>query len=111
VRFRALQQFFSWLVNEEEIEVSPMAKLRPPRIPEQLTPVLDDAAIRALLKACAGKDFRADEPRLRPPEGAAAARRHSANPRPDGARSGSTFTRSETVVLGRSAFNHRAGSR
>ena len=59
VRFRALQQFFAWLVDEEEIEraTSPMARLRPPKIPEQLTPVLDDAAIRALLKACAGKEF------------------------------------------------------
>jgi site-specific recombinase XerD len=59
VRFRALQQFFAWLVDEEEIAVSPMAKLRPPKIPEQLTPVVGDAAIRALLKACAGKEFRA----------------------------------------------------
>jgi site-specific recombinase XerD len=59
VRFRALQQFFAWLVDEEEIAVSPMAKLRPPKIPEQLTPVLDDAGIRALLKVCLGKDFRA----------------------------------------------------
>jgi len=58
VRFRALQQFFAWLVDEEEIVASPMAKLRPPKIPEQLTPGLDDAAIRALLKACAGKEFR-----------------------------------------------------
>jgi integrase len=57
VRFRALQQFFMWLLDEEEITVSPMSKLRPPKIPEQLTPVLDDAAIRSLLKACAGKDF------------------------------------------------------
>jgi site-specific recombinase XerD len=57
VRFRALQQFFNWLVDEEEIAVSPMAKLRPPKIPEQLTPVLDDAAIKALLKVCAGKGF------------------------------------------------------
>jgi site-specific recombinase XerD len=57
VRFRALQQFFAWLVDEEEIPKSPMAKLRPPKLPEQLTPVLDEAAIRALLKACPGKDF------------------------------------------------------
>jgi len=57
VRFRALQQFFSWLVDEEEIPTSPMAKLRPPKLPEQLTPVLDEASIRALLKVCAGKDF------------------------------------------------------
>ena len=57
VRFRALQQFFSWLVDEEEIPVSPMARLRAPKLPEQLTPVLDEASIRALLKVCAGKDF------------------------------------------------------
>jgi site-specific recombinase XerD len=49
VRFRALQQFFTWLVNEEEINVSPMAKLRPPKIPEQLTPVLDEVAIKVNL--------------------------------------------------------------
>jgi integrase/recombinase XerC len=59
VRFRALQQFFAWLVDEEEIAVSPMAKLLPPKLPEQLTPVVGDAAIRALLEACAGKEFRA----------------------------------------------------
>ena len=35
-----------------------MAKLRPPMIPEQPTPVVDDAALRALLEACAGKEFR-----------------------------------------------------
>jgi integrase/recombinase XerC len=57
VRFRALQQFFTWLVDEEEVAVSPMGKLRPPKVPEQLTPILDDSSIRALLKACAGKDF------------------------------------------------------
>jgi len=57
VRFRALQQFVSWLVDEEEISKSPMAKLRPPKLPEQLTPVLDETSIRALLKVCAGKDF------------------------------------------------------
>jgi site-specific recombinase XerD len=34
-----------------------MARLRPPKIPAQLTPVLDDAAIQSLIKACAGKDF------------------------------------------------------
>ena len=38
VRFRALQQFFARLVDEEEIATSPMTKLRPPKIPEQLTP-------------------------------------------------------------------------
>lgn len=58
-RFRALQQFFTWLVEEEEIETSPMAKMRPPIVPEQPVPVLPDDALKALLKACDGKDFTA----------------------------------------------------
>jgi integrase/recombinase XerC len=56
-RYRALQQFFAWLVEEEEIETSPMARMRPPIVPEQPVQVLDDEALRALLKACEGKDF------------------------------------------------------
>lgn len=33
VRFRALQQLFGWLVDEEEIDVSPMAEMRKPVAP------------------------------------------------------------------------------
>jgi hypothetical protein len=36
-QYRALQQFFKWLVGEEEIP-DPMAGLRPPRVPDK--PVL-----------------------------------------------------------------------
>jgi site-specific recombinase XerD len=56
VRFRALQQFFGWCVDEEELAVNPMAKMRPPVVPERPVPVLSDKA-RALLKACAGSGF------------------------------------------------------
>ena len=31
-RFRSLQQFFKWLVEEGEIKESPMEKMRPPRV-------------------------------------------------------------------------------
>jgi integrase/recombinase XerC len=31
VRHRALQQWFAWLVDEEEIERSPMERMKPPR--------------------------------------------------------------------------------
>jgi site-specific recombinase XerD len=57
VRFRALQQFFGWLVDEEEIDVSPMAKMRKPVVPETPTQVLSVDEARALLKACTGRDF------------------------------------------------------
>ena len=33
-RYRDLRRFFSWLVDEEEIEESPMANMKPPRVPE-----------------------------------------------------------------------------
>ena len=58
-RFRALQQLFAWLADEEEISTSPMARMKPPIVPEQPVPILDDDALKALLKACDGKDFTA----------------------------------------------------
>lgn len=57
VRYRALQQFFGWCVAEEEIDVSPMAKMRPPLVPEQPTEVVPTADLKALFASCAGKDF------------------------------------------------------
>ncbi len=57
-RYRSLQQLFNWLDEEGEITRSPMAKMRPPKIPEKPVPVLADEDIRRLLASCAGKDFR-----------------------------------------------------
>jgi site-specific recombinase XerD len=57
-RYRSLQQLFKWLDDEGEIDCSPMAKMRPPIIPEQAVPVLSDDQVRGLLATCSGKDFR-----------------------------------------------------
>ena len=57
VRFRSLQQFFKWAVEDGEIENSPMERMKAPTIPDEPPPVLTDAELRALLKACEGKDF------------------------------------------------------
>jgi site-specific recombinase XerD len=56
-RYRALQQFFKWAVDEGDIPASPMVKMRPPHIPEEPPPVVSDADLVRLLKACDGKDF------------------------------------------------------
>src|SRR5262245_59106919 len=56
-RYRALQVFFRWLVDEGEIEASPMAAMRPPAVPEAPPRVLDDEQLRRLLKACEGREF------------------------------------------------------
>jgi site-specific recombinase XerD len=56
-RFRALQQFFRWLVEDGEITVSPMANMKPPKVPEPTTPVLSEDDLKALLATCRGTGF------------------------------------------------------
>jgi site-specific recombinase XerD len=56
-RYRALSRLFAYLVEEGEITDSPMAKMNPPKVPEDLVPVLSEDDIRALLKACDGKEY------------------------------------------------------
>src|SRR4051794_40595272 len=57
VVFRALQQFFGWLIREGEIDRSPMERMRPPAVPEQPVPVLTDDQLRAVLTTCDGRDL------------------------------------------------------
>lgn len=57
VVFRALQQFFGWLIREEEIERSPMDRMRVPAVPEQPVAVLTDDQLRAVLASCDGREF------------------------------------------------------
>lgn len=51
-RFRGLQSFFKWLEEEGEVKESPMAKMKPPRVPENPPPVLREEELRALLATC-----------------------------------------------------------
>lgn len=53
-RYRCLQQWFRWLVEEEEIAISPMAKVAPPRCPPDPPTVLTDAQLTAIVAACRG---------------------------------------------------------
>jgi site-specific recombinase XerD len=56
-RYRALQVFFRWLVDEDEIAASPMAKMKAPTVPETPPPVLTENQLTALLRAVEGRDF------------------------------------------------------
>lgn len=57
-RYRSLQQLFGWLVDEGEIQRSPMERMSPPRVPEDPIPVLPERDLKAVLKTCEGKrDF------------------------------------------------------
>jgi site-specific recombinase XerD len=51
-RYRALRTFFGWLVEEGEIRDSPMARMKPPRLPEDPPAVLREPDMRRLLEAC-----------------------------------------------------------
>jgi len=56
-RFRALNTFFRWLVEEEELQQNPMAKMHAPRVQLKPPPVLSLPDMRRLLRVCAGKGF------------------------------------------------------
>lgn len=55
--YRSLQQFFKWLVEDGEIQRSPMERMHPPSVPEQPVPVLTDDELGKLLAACKGGTF------------------------------------------------------
>ena len=66
-RHRSLYRFCQWAVEEEEINANPMAGISPPALKPKPVPVLTDAQLAALMKACSGKAFdnRRDEAMLR----------------------------------------------
>ena len=58
IEYRALAKFWRWAVDEDEVSVSPMLKMKPPVVPETPVPVIGEADFRKLLKTAEGKDFR-----------------------------------------------------
>jgi site-specific recombinase XerD len=57
LEFRALQQFWKWALEEEEIDRSPMERMKPPRVPDVPMPVVSGEDFKKLLAKTAGKDF------------------------------------------------------
>jgi site-specific recombinase XerC len=57
-KHKGLQQFFRWLMlDEQEISRSPMERVRQPKTPGKLIPVIRDDDTKKLLQACQGKAF------------------------------------------------------
>ncbi|MFE5163667.1 tyrosine-type recombinase/integrase [Streptomyces sp. NPDC056697] len=57
-KHKGLQQFFKWLMlDEEEIDRSPMERVRQPKTVKKLIPVMRDDDTRKVLAACKGKAF------------------------------------------------------
>lgn len=57
-RYRGLQAFFKWLVEEDVIPESPMGKMKPPKVPEEVMEFLSPEQQRTLLRSVeTGKTF------------------------------------------------------
>lgn len=57
VEFRALQQFWRWALEEEEIERSPMERMKAPKVPDSPVPVVSMADFKKLLRTAEGREF------------------------------------------------------
>jgi integrase/recombinase XerC len=57
-RYKVMRVLYRWLEEEEEL-LNPMARMKPPIIPERPIPIVPDDGLRRLLAACAGKGFEA----------------------------------------------------
>ena len=57
VRYRSLQQLWRYLLEEGDIDASPMAGMRPPTPEEQVVPVVPDDDMRRLITTCRGREF------------------------------------------------------
>ena len=57
VAYRSLQPFFKWALGENEIETSPMERMRPPIVPEEPPAVLRETELKAIFDACSGPSF------------------------------------------------------
>lgn len=56
-RYRSLAQLWNFLIEEEEIEISPMAKMKAPKVPEKPVPIVSENHLKRLLSACSGSEL------------------------------------------------------
>ena len=56
-KYKVLQQFYGYLLDEEEINRHPLERIRLPTTEEKLVPVVADDDMTSLLATCKGKGF------------------------------------------------------
>lgn len=57
-RYLALRRFSAWLDAEDELEHDPLIGSQPPKLDTTVSEPLSDESLRALIKACTGRDMR-----------------------------------------------------
>jgi site-specific recombinase XerD len=57
IAYRSIRPFWRWLLEEGEIERSPMERMHAPIVPVELPEILREEQMRALLKAAGGTGF------------------------------------------------------
>ena len=55
MRYRSIKVFYTWLVDEEEIDRSSLARIKAPAVPDKPVPVLGVEQVRGLLEVCKGR--------------------------------------------------------
>jgi site-specific recombinase XerD len=57
-RHLSLRRFSAWLVDEEELPRDELLGSKPPKLDTKVVPVLTEAQLAALIKACRGRELR-----------------------------------------------------
>lgn len=56
-RYRGLQQFWRWLLDEGEVDVNPFDRMRPPQVPDSPLGILTAVELKALVRTCEARSF------------------------------------------------------
>jgi site-specific recombinase XerD len=57
--YKVLRVLYVWLVEEQEIQTDPMARMKPPTVPAKPVPIVPADGLKRLFAACAGAGFEA----------------------------------------------------
>jgi site-specific recombinase XerD len=55
---KILKVLYAWLLDEQEIEADPMARMKPPTVPARPVPIVPADGLKRLFAACTGAGFR-----------------------------------------------------
>ncbi len=57
--YKVLKVLYAWLLDEQEIDTDPMARMKPPTVPAKPVPIVPADGLKRLFAACAGPGFEA----------------------------------------------------